>query len=99
MIVGDHDIFCIALGPAEDDAILIIYSNRMVAGPIPFQRFKPIGWWNPKVPEIMGGIEHIKFSASYLPDQPGNSTRCLGIGAIINVFRCPVGKSNDHNEI
>ena len=99
MIVYDRDILCIALDPPEDDTILIIDSNRMVTAPVPFQGLKPIGRRNPKVSEIMGRIDHVKFSRGYFPNQLGNPTRCLGIGAIVDVFRCPIGKGNDHNEI
>ena len=67
MVVSDQYISRIVFGPQECNSVLIIDSNVVVPFPGSSQSLQSVAGWNFQIADIMGGIQHIKFSCRELP--------------------------------
>ena len=62
MIIANFNIFRVITIPDETNAILVIDADGVLAGAIPFERFKAISGRNGEVVERDGFVELNEFS-------------------------------------
>jgi len=63
MIVYDFHVFRASTRPTKAYSPLIVDSDRVLAFPIRFQRFKPVRWRNSQSVEREGCIQHTELAA------------------------------------
>ena len=99
MIVNYSDADCVVPGPLKDHSKLIVNPYAMVGCQIALEPLQPIPRWDPKIVELMSGIEHIEFSSCDRPTGLPQTPSSLGIFAIEDVFRGLVAEIQDHGAI
>ena len=45
MVIDNRNLFGVGAGPKEADAPLVVYSDRVLAAPIPFECLQTISRW------------------------------------------------------
>jgi hypothetical protein len=68
VIIDDFNIVSIIRFPGETYSPSIVDPDTVLPSSIPFQFFKPIGWWDAKICQIFRVMEIPKFSIGYLLD-------------------------------
>lgn len=75
MIVDELDLFGACVGPDEADAPAVVYTDRMLPGPIAEQRLEPAARRNAQVVEPSRGIEHFQLAPRHLEHVRGIAFR------------------------
>jgi hypothetical protein len=68
VIVGDLDVMGSVSHPDKTDPPLIVDSDTVLSGPLPFQLLKSVSGWRRQVFEIGGTVEHCEFPLSDGPE-------------------------------
>lgn len=58
MVVHDLHFKGVPLAPLEADPPLVVDSDAVLAGPVPFQRLQAIAGWHPQIEEALGVVQH-----------------------------------------
>jgi hypothetical protein len=69
MVINDLRIKRVAVLPSKTDTPLIVDSNAPLARPIAGELLQPVCWWNTKVFQGVGSIQHAKLSQRNLLDR------------------------------
>jgi hypothetical protein len=93
MIVDDFDRVALPVLPFETDAPLIVDTNAVLSGAVPFKRFQAICGRNPQVSEVLGGVEHPQLPTSERLNLIWQAARQV---AIPDAFGLLVRKGPDH---
>jgi hypothetical protein len=97
VVVRDFDIVGITVLPAKADAVLLIDSDTMLAGPIPLEAFEAVTWRYSQLAQVSNPIHLVELAARNGPESPRTClSGGLGIPAVEDV-RCPaIGKRPYH---
>ena len=99
MVVSNQHVVCIAIGPTEHEAVLVVYPHAVVSRPLSFQTFQPIAGRHTEISQIVGGIQEVELPNRHRPHSFGNGPGHLGIDAVKQVFCCSVTEAVDHDVI
>lgn len=61
MVIGDFYVFGAAIFPPEDDAPLVVDSERVVSVELSPEKMKSVARGHPKVIHVRSGIDETKF--------------------------------------
>ena len=70
MTVDNLYVLGIAFLPLEADAPLSIDADAVLTLSTPSQCFKAIAWWDAKIDEVLGVVQHSHLSSCYGLDRP-----------------------------
>jgi hypothetical protein len=87
MVICDFNIFGTSFRPSEADAPLPVYSDAVLSGSIPLERFQPITGRYPQVFKICRNFKLSQFPARNISDlrkslDAVSLGKSLGIGAL-----------------
>ena len=87
MVIDDFNVISVFFLPYETNTPLIIYSDAVLAFPLPLQAFKIIGGWVSKVTHIFSPVQHAEFSKSYALDGLRQFARKLTVENLFSFSR------------
>jgi hypothetical protein len=85
MIIDDLDFVRIAITPYKTDPPLVVDPYAVLALTIAGEFLEPLSWWNPKIPQRLGIVQHRELPTRDILDAPKPRT-ALAIKQRFGVF-------------
>ena len=95
MVVNDLDVLS-ASAPTEDDAPLVVDSDRVEAVQIAGEAFKAVSRGRGEILEIMGGLDEHELAQSGADEVRWKATSALRVLAVRNLLGSLVPKATNH---
>ena len=97
MIIGAADFFTVAIREFEDDSILLVHADTVIASEISFQLLQSIGGRYPQILYGCAGIQQIEFALHTAPEHASDPPGRLAVTPMIDVRCRGIAEAGDHN--